>query len=271
MLSAYRKAMKSPRIMRLAATAVMLVCVVCGGVARGQAKGPGGEIHVAAAADLQTVLPGLAAEYERTTGVKVVASYGSSGTLATQILNGAPFDLFLAADFVYPEKIVAAGMADTKTPTQYARGTLVLWARKDSPAQPLSVEKMLEPQVKSVAIADDEHAPYGRAAVSALRALKMYDQVKPKLVVAENVAQAGQFAESGNAQAGLISLTLAMSPRFSGEGTYVRVPTLYPAIQQCAVVLANGKQRAAANAFLKWVLSAPVQQELPKLGLGAAQ
>lgn len=263
--------MKSPRFLLAAGFALLLWLVPGEGVGGAQEKPGGGEIHVAAAADLQTILPGLAERYERATGVKVVPSYGSSGTLATQIVNGAPFDMFLAADFVFPEKVVAAGMADTKAPTPYARGTLVLWARKDSPAQPLSMEKMLDGQVKAVAIANSEHAPYGRAAVSALQALKMYDQVKPKLVVAENVAQAGQFAESGNAQAGLISLTLALSPRFSGEGTYVRVPTLYPAIQQCAVVMANSKQRAAANAFLKWILSAEVQQELPKLGLGSVQ
>lgn len=229
------------------------------------------EIHVAAAADLQTVLPELAQEYEHATGVKVVASYGSSGTLTAQILNGAPFDLFMAADFVFPEKVVAAGLADTKGPVPYAKGALVLWARKDSPLQPLSVEKMLDPRTKTVAIADELHAPYGRAAVRALEALKMYEQVKPKLVVAENVAQAGQFAESGNAQMALISLTLAMSPHYGEVGTYVRVPTLYPVIQQCAVVMAKSEHRDDAHAFLDWVLSAAVQGSLGKMGLGAVR
>ncbi len=225
------------------------------------------EIRVAAAADLQTVLPDLAARYEHQTGIKVVASYGSSGTLTAQILNGAPFDLFLAADFVYPEKVVAARLADTKSPVEYAQGALVLWARKDSPLQPLSMERLTDPRAKRVAAADEFRAPYGRAAVSALRNLKLYDQVKPKLVFAENIAQAGQFAESGNADLGLISLTLAVSPKFSGEGTYVRVPTLYPKIQQYAVVLIQSDRRTEAHAFLDWMLSPPVQASLPAMGL----
>src|SRR5271163_304349 len=137
------------------------------------------ELHVAAAADLQAVLPVLAQEYEKATGVKLAVSFGSSSTLAEQILNGAPMDLFLAADFVYPEKIVAAGLADGTAPIPYAKGTLVLWARKDSPLQPLSMEKLTDPRVKTVAIANELHAPYGRAAASALRWLKLYDAVSP--------------------------------------------------------------------------------------------
>lgn len=261
--------------------AALLGCVSVAG-AQTRAAGPqaahstksGGqhELRIAAAADLQTVLPVLAAEYEHETGVKLLPSYGSSGTLTAQILNGAPFDLFMGADFVYPEKVVAAGLADAKAPTPYGKGTLVLWARKDSPAQPLSVDKLEADQMKSIAVADEEHAPYGRAAVSALRWLKLYDKVKPKLVVAENVAQAGQFAESGNAQMGLISLTLAISPKFAQEGSFVRVPTYaYPPIQQCAVVLAKSQNASDAHAFLDWMLSQKVQAELPKLGLGAVQ
>src|SRR6202044_3488667 len=122
------------------------------------------ELHVAAAADLQPVMPVLAQAYEHATGVKLVVSFGSSATLAEQILNGAPMDIFLGADFVYPEKVVAAGLADATSPTPYARGTLVLWARKDSPLQPISMEKLTDPRVKTIAIANEAHAPYGRAA-----------------------------------------------------------------------------------------------------------
>jgi molybdate transport system substrate-binding protein len=225
-------------------------------------------LHVAAAADLQPVLPVLAAEYEKATGVKLVASYGSSSTLATQILNGAPMDLFLGADFVFPEKIVAAGLADSGEPTAYARGTLVLWARKDSPLQPLSMERLTDPRVKTIAIANELHAPYGRAAASALRWLKLYDQVAPHLVVAENVDQTAQFVESGNAQLGLISLTAASTEHFKEVGTYVLVPTTaYPVIRQCAVVMVKSERRADAHAFLDWLLTPAVQGSLNKLGL----
>ncbi len=230
------------------------------------------ELRVAAAADLQPVMPLWAAAYEHATGVKLVVSFGSSSMLAEQILNGAPMDIFLGADFVYPEKIVAAGLADGTAPTAYAKGALVVWARKDSPLQPLSVEKLVDPQVKSIAIANELHAPYGRAAVGALRKLKMYDAAKPHFVVAENVAQAAQFVESGNAQIGLISLTAASSPHFRDVGSYVLVPTMaYPPIVQYAVVMAKSERRADAHAFLDWLLTPAVQGNLTKVGLGAVK
>ena len=222
---------------------------------------------MAAAADLQTVMPALAAAYEHATGIKLAVSYGSSGTLATQIINGAPMDLFLGADYSFPEKIVAAGLADGTTPTPYAMGTLVLWARKDSPLQPITIDSLTDPRVKRIAIADPLHAPYGLAATEALRRLKMDDKLKSKLVVAENVAQTAQFVESGNADLGLISMTMASSEHFKQIGTFVVVPKIYPEIRQCAVVMAKSDRRAAAHAFLDWLLTPGVQVNLPKMGL----
>jgi molybdate transport system substrate-binding protein len=225
------------------------------------------ELHVAAAADLQPVMPTLAAAYEHATGIKLVVSYGSSATLTTQILNGAPMDLFLAADFVFPEKIVAAGLSDMKAPIPYAKGALVLWARKDSPLQPITIDSLTDPRVTKIAIANDLHAPYGRAAVAALQRLKIYDKVSPHLVVAENIGQTAQFVESGNAQLGLISLTAADSPHFKEIGTYVRVPKVYPEMQQCAVVMSKSQRRPEAHAFLDWLLTPAVQGNMSKLGL----
>jgi molybdate transport system substrate-binding protein len=230
------------------------------------------ELHVAAAADLQAVMPVLAPAYEHATGVKLVVSFGSSSTLAEQILNGAPMDIFLGADFVFPEKIVAAGLADGTAPIPYARGTLVLWARKDSPLQPLSMEKLTDPRVKAIAIANEEHAPYGRAAVSALKYLKLYDAVSPHLVIAENISQTAQFVESGNAQLGLISLTTASTEHFKEIGTYVLVPTTaYSPINQCAVIMAKSEHKAEAHAFLDWLLSPAVQGNLSTMGLHAVK
>jgi molybdate transport system substrate-binding protein len=230
------------------------------------------EVRVAAAADLQPVLPVLTAQYEKATGVKVVVSFGSSATLATQIENGAPMDLFMSADFVNPEKIVAAGLADGSAPTPYARGTLVLWTRKDSGLLPLSVERLTDPRVKTVAIANELHAPYGHAAAEALRRMKIYDQVSPHFVVGENISQTAQYVESGNAQLGLISLTSASTPHFKEIGTYVLVPTnVYTPLQQCAVVLAKSDRKGEAHAFLNWLLSPAVQGELSQFGLAAVQ
>jgi molybdate transport system substrate-binding protein len=247
------------------------LAALCLALQPARAQTPPKELHIAAAADLQTVLPILTADYERTTGVKLIISYGSSGTLTTQILNGAPVDLFLAADFTFPEHIVAAGLADSRDPTPYARGTLVLWARKDSPLQPITIDSLTDPRVQSIAVADDIHAPYGQAAIAALKSLKFYDKLKPRLVVAQNIAQAAQFVESGNAQLGLISLTTASTPHFQQIGTYVTVPKAYPEIRQCAVVLAKSPHRTEAHAFLTWLLSAPTQANLTKLGLTPAQ
>ncbi len=269
MFLAYRNrfARPKPRLTLLLAT--LVAGSIHSGVAQSQGSaGRAKEIHIAAAADLQSVMPPLAQRYEQATGTKLVVSYGSSGTLATQIINGEPVDLFLGADYTFPEKVVAAGLADSRAPTAYARGTLVLWARKDSPLQPLHLEALSDPRVEKIAIADELHAPYGRAASSALNKLKLYDQLKSKLVVAENVAQAGQFVESGNAQLGFISLSMAASEHFKELGTYVLVPTsTYPEIRQCGVVLLRSAHRSEAHAFLDWLLSSPIQADLPKLGL----
>jgi len=229
------------------------------------------ELRVAAAADLQPVMPALSRAYEHATGVKLVVSFGSSSTLATQIIDGAPMDIFLGADFTYPEKIVAAGLADG-APTAYAKGTLVLWTRKDSGLLPLSMERLTDPRVKTIAIANELHAPYGFAAASALRKMKLYDQVSSHLVVGENVAQTAQFVESGNAQLWLISLTAASTEHFQEIGTYVLVPfSQYPEIRQCAVIMKNSTRKADAHAFLDWLLSPAVQGNWAKVGLAAVK
>ena len=227
-------------------------------------------LRVAAAADLQPVMPVLAREYEQQTGVKLDVSFGSSSTLATQILNGAPFDVFLGADFSYPEKVVAAGLANGKLPTAYATGKLVLWARKDSPIQPLNLDRLTDPRVTRLAIANPEHAPYGFAASQALLHLKLTDQTKSKLVTAENVAQTAQFVESGNAQMGFISLTLAKSEHMQQVGTYILVPFIYPKIRQCGVVVKSSHHLPEAQKFMQWLISPKVQDSLPRFGLDAA-
>lgn len=191
--------------------------------------------------------------------------------MAEQIVNGAPFDLFLGADFIFPEKVVAAGLAATPAPLRYAKGSLVLFARKDSPFNPLHMEALTDPRVTKVAIADQFHAPYGRAAYAALDKLKLMPQVGPKLVSAENVAQTAQFVVSGNAQMGFISLTLASSPQIKEIGTCVPVPAAYPAIMQYGVVMKNAPHRAEATAFFDWIRSEEVQSKLRDFGLESVQ
>jgi molybdate transport system substrate-binding protein len=231
-------------------------------------------LRVAAAADLEPVLPPILAQFEHSTGTHTEATYKASAMLTTQILNGAPFDLFLSADLSYPKRLIAAGAADAagssdaSTPVTYAKGTLVLWERKDSHLPPPSLALLRDPNLKRLAIANPQQAPYGRAAVAALNNLKLYEALKPRIVTAENIAQAAQFVDSGNADAGLISLTSALTAQLSASGSYFVIPrALYPPLEQGAVIVSATKQRAAAQKLLDFLLSAPVQAELAKSGL----
>jgi molybdate transport system substrate-binding protein len=231
-------------------------------------------LRVAAAADLEPVLPPILVRFEKSTGIHAEATYQSSATLTTQIENGAPFDVFLSADLSFPKRLIDAGFADaagsggSNAPITYARGTLVLWARKDSSLPKPSLDLLRDPRLKRVAIANPDRAPYGRAAVAALHSLKLYDTLKPRLVTAENIAQAAQFVDSANADAGLISLTSALTPRLSADGSYFVIPRdLYPPIEQGAVIVSKTKQRAAANKLLDFLHSPAIQAEFAKSGL----
>lgn len=265
------------------ALSAVLFALACCAAAFPQPKRP---LTVAAAADLEPVLPPLLAEFQGQTGIKAVAVYASSATLATQIINGGPYDLFLSADLSFPGKVIAAGMGESAKPIPYARGTLVLWARNDSPVarskqQPgggsgesarrgLSVNTLRSPALKKLAVADAEHAPYGRAAMAAITDLGLMSALKAKLVIAENIAQAAQFAESGNAQVGLISLTSALTPQLQAVGSYVEMPAgAYPPILQGAVVVKNSPHRGEAQKFLDFLFSPAVRKQLAARGLQA--
>jgi len=228
-------------------------------------------LRVAAAADLQPVLPPILAQFTAQTGIGTSASYKSSATLATSIINGAPFDLFLAADLSFPQRVIDAGLAEESSPVPYARGTLVLWTRNDTEFHQLSMDSLRDPALKTLAVANPQHAPYGRAAEAALQHLGLYDTLKPKLVIAENIAQTAQYADSGNAQMGLISLTSALTPNLKGEGHYILVPgEAYPPILQGAVVIKNSQNAPAAQRFLNFLASAPIERQLEASGLAPA-
>lgn len=228
-------------------------------------------LRVAAAADLEPVLPPILEQFEHATGIHAVATYKASAMLTTQILNGAPFDIFLSADTGYPQKLIDAGAADGKTPAVYAQGTLVLWERNDAGLPPPSLGLFHDPHLKRLAIANPDRAPYGRAAVAALTKLNLYGPLQSRLVTAENIAQAAQFADSGNADAGLISLTSALTPRLKSAGAYFVIPrNLYPPIKQGAVVLSHSRERDAAHRLLEYLLSPPIQAELTQSGLAPA-
>ena len=214
------------------------------------------ELTVAAAADLNPALKDIADSFEKLTGVKVRLSFGASGALTQQIQNGAPFDVFFSADMDYPRQLIASGNADGASLYEYAVGKLVLWVPADSP---LDVEHqgmniLLDPAVKKIAIANPQHAPYGRAAVAALKHAGIYDRVADRLVMGENVSQAAQFAESGNAQAGFVALAHALAPAMQGKGRYWEVPAEdYPPLAQGVVVISNSRHKSEAAKFLEYI------------------
>jgi len=235
-------------------------------------------LRVAAAADLEPVLPPILDRFRAATGIATEVTYKSSAVLTTQIENGAPFDVFFSADMGFPKRLIDAGLADpsgsadSTTPVLYARGTLVLWERRGTPLPAPSLDLLRSPELKRLAIADPERAPYGRAAVAALTKLHLYGGLKPRIVTGENIAQAAQFAYSGNADAGLISMTSAVTSRMQAAGEYFVIPRdLYPRIEQGVVIVSGTKQRAAAHKLIEYVLSATVQAELARSGLAPAK
>src|SRR5947209_1738637 len=208
--------------MRMHALATLcLAAWSCLGADSAAAQKSNREITVAAASDLTFALHDLAAQFEKRTGKQVKLSFGSSGNFFAQIENGAPYDLFFSADIEYPEKLEQAGLTEPGTLFRYATGKLVLWAPKESGIDlSRGLSSLLDPRVKKIAIANPTHAPYGRAAVAALRRENLYDKLAGKLVFGENISQTAQFVLTGNADIGIIAISLALSPPMESKGKY---------------------------------------------------
>jgi molybdate transport system substrate-binding protein len=257
---------------------LLVTCIVLGTTsawaqehepAREKEKKNATELVIAAAADLSAVLKEAGDRYEKKTGATVKLSFGASGALTQQIQNGAPFDLFFSADMDYPRQLIAAGDADASSLYQYAVGKLVLWVPADSS---LDVEHqgmniLLDPSVKKIAIANPQHAPYGRAAEAALKHSGMYDRIADRLVLGENISQAAQFVESGNAQAGFVALAHAAAPAMRGKGKYWEVPLdSYPPLAQGVVILSHSQHKKEATDFLEYMKMKEVSDLLQQYG-----
>jgi molybdate transport system substrate-binding protein len=251
------------------AAALIVLGIAAGGawLAGGQPTSRG-SITIAAASDLQAVFPELITRFERDTGIKSTVSFGSSGSFFAQIQNGAPFDLFFSADIDYPRRLGTSGHADADSLYQYAIGRIVLWTRKDTgiDVRPgLTVLK--DPRVRRIAIANPEYAPYGRAAVAALRAEKLYDAVRGKIVLGENLSQTAQLADSGNAEVAIIGSALAIGPVLRASGTYAEIPAAaHPPIEQGAVIVSASKNKDAARSFLAYVKQPDAKALLQRFG-----
>jgi molybdate transport system substrate-binding protein len=256
-------------ILRSLILVALLVCTAAFGHTEKPRPAQAQEINVAAASDLQFAMKDLAAEYEKRTGNNVVPTFGSSGNFFSQIQNGAPFDLFFSADVDYGRKLETAGLAEPGTLWTYSVGRIVIWVPADSP---LDVAKhgwnsLLDPSVQRIAIANPRHAPYGRAAVAALKSAGIFDKVAAKLVYGENISQTAQFVESRNAQAGILALSLALSSPLKEKGRYWPVPAdAHPPLEQAAVVLKASAKKDAARAFLEFVKSPAGRAVLERYG-----
>lgn len=220
---------------------------------------------IAAAADLKFALDEVLVEFRKAHPEhEAKPTYGSSGTLFAQIDNGGPFDLFLSADVRFPRQLIEHGRAEKDTLFSYAIGHLVIWVPANSKLDlnQLEGKALLDPSVRKVAIANPGVAPYGAAAVAALKSLGLYESVSPKLVQGENVAQAAQFVQSGAADAGVISLSLALSPKMKEAGRFWEVPPgSFPTLEQAGIVRANTANRAGAL-LLRDFLTAQAGREI---------
>ena len=231
------------------------------------------QITVAAAADLQFAMQDIATRFEKESGKAVKVVYGSSGNFFQQIQNGGPFDLFFSANLDYAKKLEAGGLTEPGSLYQYATGKIVLWVPTESKIDVnRGLAALLGPAVRKIAIANPQHAPYGQAAVAAMKKENVYDQVANKLVMGENISQAASFAASGSADVGIIALSLAVSPNMKEKGRYAEVPTAdYPPIEQGCVILKSSTQKDVARAFLEFVKTPAVAEILRSYGFGVAE
>lgn len=222
-------------------------------------------ITVAAAADLQYAMDRVVSAYRHAhpdDGIDVV--YGSSGKLLVQIEQGAPFDLFFSANSDYPAQLLAHGDAGGQ-PVPYAVGHIVLWSASID-MRGVTLADLAQPRFGRIAIANPKHAPYGKRAEQALRSAGLWTQLQPRLVYGENIGQTAQFAQSGNAQVGIIAQSLALDPSMA-HGSYAPVPaTAYQPLQQSFVLTRRGAGNPLAQDFARYVQGAQARAILVRYG-----
>ena len=221
------------------------------------------ELTVAAAADLERVFREIAGSFESETGAHVVLSFAASGNLKQQIENGAPFDVFASANVAYVDDLARRNLIFPDTSKVYAQGQIALWQRKDSSVQVASMSDLIRPEVKHVAIANPEHAPYGLAAVQAMESSGVYSQVAPKLVRGENIVEALQFVETGNAEAGIVALSISDRP--DGRWSVID-PSLHKPIDQAIGVVASTHRQALARRFVDFLATPGAVAALKRYG-----
>ncbi len=223
------------------------------------------KVVIAAAADLRYAMDEVVLAYKKhnpKSDIKV--SYGSSGNAYQQILNGAPYDIYFSADIMYPRKLAEQGLTASK-PKLYAIGFIVLWSNQIDVSSGMS--SLNDIKLKKLAIANPEHAPYGKRAQESLQHYKLYDKLKDKIIMGENIAQTAQFSQTGNAEIGILALSLVMSPAMKNQGKYYLIDSKsYSPLEQGYVIIKKSKVNTETYKFAKFVSSPEARGILKNYG-----
>lgn len=215
------------------------------------------QLTIAAAADLKFALEQIVqAFHKQHPDASINVSFGSSGNFYSQLSNKAPFDVFLSADASYPDKLVAAGIGDRSSEFPYAVGRIVIWVPNNSALDipNRGFDALRSRDLRKLAIANPQHAPYGRAAEAALKAHHAWDELQGRIVLGENIAQTAQFVQTGSVDAGIIALSLALAPSLKSAGRYYLIPQSdHPPIRQAGLILPWARDRGTAEAFRDFI------------------
>jgi molybdate transport system substrate-binding protein len=249
--------------------------IICAALLAGPRAKSAEPLSIAAAADLQWVLKDATARFEAATGVPVTLSFGSSGNFYSQIENGAPYDLFFSADVGYAKRLEtdeSKNLAEPGSLYQYATGKIVLWVPNDSGVDvSKGLEALRNPAIKKIAIANPAHAPYGRAAETALKKSGLWELVSARIVQGENISQTAQLVQSGNADAGILALSLVLAPAMKNQGRYFVIPAeLYPPLQQACVILKASPHKSEAKQFLDFIKTKEIRRLFEQYGFSVA-
>jgi len=224
------------------------------------------KINIAAAADLKFAMDEIVAKFrEANAKDDVDVIYGSSGKFYTQIQQGAPYDLYFSADIAFPRELAKSGFSFSEV-MPYAFGRIVLWSATME-ANKMSLDSLTSSKISHIAIANPKHAPYGKRAEEALRASRLWERVEPKLVYGENIAHTAQFVQTGNAQVGIIALSLALNPALANKGGYWLIPdTLHAPLEQAFIITKRAQGNDLAKKFADYMRSSATRTIMTKYG-----
>lgn len=248
-------------VKRFAAGCLVIVCLIAGQTAHAEQM-----LTIAAAADLKFALDEIVVSFKRIhSEAQIETIYGSSGKFNTQIRQGAPYDLYFSADIAYPRALKEEGFAASEV-QPYAVGRIVLWSHLRD-AGKMNLAELADASIRKIAIANPRHAPYGKCAEEALKAAGVWEKVEPKLVYGENVAQTAQYVQSGNAQVGIIALSLALSPELAKQGGYALIPDrLHQPLEQGYIITRRAAANPLAHEFARYIAGKEARATMTRYG-----